>query len=449
MKNILKGLPVIFSFTFGQHIKSKAYKALTIGIAILCFLIPAISMTATAYFNSGEPKQLTASPVKQIYVVDQTNTDQIDYAFLNSLGDAVFSNLVYSNYDDLITANQAAQRTDGNVLILMIAKNETGFNLDILLPDQTNLTEGDAKGFQGFISNHFQSVLIQKSGLSIPQILELTTPMTINNKTENQAAPVEPASAAKTIMSFVLPYLNIMLLYFLILAYGQGVANSVIMEKTSRLMDTFLVAVQPTAMIFGKVFAIALSGIMQLGIWLLAVFGGFACGTILVKAMNPNTTMAIIQLFDSFGALSGLFTLSSILAAVFVLLGGFLLYCALAAVGGSIASKPEDLSSTNLLFIFILIISFYCVLAFGGGFSPGGSTGITWLNWVPFTAIMIVPSRVLMGEITFIAALGSFGVIMLTTALIMMLAGKLYTMMSLYKGNPPNIKKLFVILLQK
>ncbi|HZW49479.1 MAG TPA: ABC transporter permease, partial [Bacillota bacterium] len=412
MKKLLKGFPAIFSFTFRQNIKSKGYKTLTIGIAVLCFLIPAVILTAMAYFGGSETEQPTASAVKQIYVVDQTDAAKLDYSFLNSIGEPEFSNLVYSNFDDLSTANQAAQRSDGSVLILMIEKSAVGFQLNILLPDQTNLTTDDARGFEGFASSKFQSVLIQKSGLSLTQIVELTTPITINLKTESQATPVEPANAAKEIMSFILPYLNIMLLYFLILAYGQGVANSVIMEKTSRLMDIFLVSVQPTAMIFGKVFAIALSGMLQLGIWLLSVFGGFACGITLVKAMNPNTTMGIIQLFDSFGAFSGLFTVPSIIAAIFVLLSGFLLYCALAAVGGSVASKPEDLSSTNLLFIFILIISFYCVLFVGGGFNSGASAGSAWLNWIPFTSIMIVPSRVLMGDITLLAALGSFAVIM-------------------------------------
>ena len=446
MKNILKGLPVIFSFTFNQHIRSKAYKLLTIGLAVLCFLIPAVSMTAVSYFSGSESDQLTVSSVRQVYVVDASNTTKLDYTFLNSVGNAEFTDLIYVNYEDLNTANQAAQRSDGNVLILLMEKSASGFALHLLLPDQTKLTEQDARGFERFFSANFQSVLIQKSGLSLPQILELTTPITVQIKTESQTPAVAPVSAAKTVLSYVLPYLNIMLLYFLILAYGQGVANSVIMEKTSKLMDTFLVAVQPTAMVFGKVFAIALSGLMQLLVWLLSVIGGFACGTFLVKAMHPNTTMGIIQLFDSFGAFSGMFTASAIVVALLVLISGFLLYCALAAVGGAVASKPEDLSSTNLLFIFTLVISFYCVLAFGGGFSSGGFTNITWLNWIPFTAIMIVPSRVLMGEMSLWAAMGSFAVIMLTTGLVMMLAGKLYTMMSLYKGNPPSIKKIFMIL---
>ncbi|MCE5197194.1 MAG: ABC transporter permease [Negativicutes bacterium] len=446
MKNILKGLPAIFSFTFNQQIRSKTYKLLTIGLAVLCFLIPAVSMTLVAYLNGSESDQLTVSFVRQVYVVDTSNTTKLDYTFLNSLGNAEFANLLYVNYDDLNTANQAAQRSDGSVLILLMEKSAAGFALHLLLPDQTKLTEQDARGFERFFSANFQSVLIQKSSLNLPQILELTTPIAVQIKTESQTPAIEPVATAKTVLSYVLPYLNMMLLYFLILAYGQGVANSVIMEKTSRLMDTFLVAVQPSAMVFGKVFAIALSGLLQLGIWLLSVIGGFACGTFFVQAMHPKASLGIMQLFDSFGAFSGMFTVSGLVVALLVLISGFLLYCALAAIGGAVASKPEDLSSTNQLFILTLVISFFSVFAFSGGFSSGGFTNTAWLNWIPFTAIMIVPSRVLLGQMSLLAAMGSLAVILLTTGLVMLLAGKLYTMMSLYKGNPPSIKKILLIL---
>ena len=60
---------------------------------------------------------------------------------------------------------------------------------------------------------------------------------------------------ARAIIAYVLPFVNIMLLYFLILFYGQSTANSVLMEKTSRLMDTLLLSVRPEAMVTGKVLA--------------------------------------------------------------------------------------------------------------------------------------------------------------------------------------------------
>lgn len=44
---------------------------------------------------------------------------------------------------------------------------------------------------------------------------------------------------AADVLSMVLPFVSLMLLYFLVLLYGQGTAASVLLEKTSKLMDCF------------------------------------------------------------------------------------------------------------------------------------------------------------------------------------------------------------------
>lgn len=50
---------------------------------------------------------------------------------------------------------------------------------------------------------------------------------------------------AMGLLSMLLPFASLMLLYFLVLLYGQSTAASVILEKTSKLMDLFLVSVEP------------------------------------------------------------------------------------------------------------------------------------------------------------------------------------------------------------
>lgn len=77
-------------------------------------------------------------------------------------------------------------------------------------------------------------------GLMTPVQTEITT-----DAAEAEAEPVDELAALREILNMLLPYLVIMVLYFMILAYGQGVANCVLMEKTSKLVDTFLVTVRP------------------------------------------------------------------------------------------------------------------------------------------------------------------------------------------------------------
>ena len=104
------------------------------------------------------------------------------------------------------------------------------------------------------------------------------------------------------------------------------------------------------------------------------------------------------------------------------------------------AGKQEDLSSTNLLFTLALIGSFLAAL-YSGGLGVMSPSSM-WLNWVPFTAVMIVPGRILLGQIPLWQAYGSLAVVLASFVLICLLAGKIYKNMALYKGQVPGFSTI-------
>lgn len=439
---IMKSIGKIFSFTFMQHVKGKGYRNATIIGMLLCFLLPALIMPAVEYFGKEEHYE---SRITKVYVIDEEQ-NLADYSFLNSADPEQFQNVTYEMADSVETAAEMAS-SDGYAVLLVVGKPDDSYQISVLLPEETELVQKDADAYEKFIDRYFRYVLIQKSQLAYTQIAELTMPIEVSVRdTEALEGETDEYAAAREIFAVVLPYLNIMVLYFMILAYGQGTANSAIMEKTSKLMDLFLVSVKPGAMLLGKVFATAASGILQLFCWIGGLAGGFALGTELVKWINPQSDMAILQLFDAFGEFSGMFTVSGVILALLMLAAGLLLYCSLAAIGGAIAEKPEDLSSTNMLFVMVLIISFFATMYAGGTGADVPWDAITWQVWMPFTAILVTPTKILLGGMTVPQALGSLGIVVLTAVLVTLLAGKLYRMMSLYKGNPPGPAKLLEML---
>jgi len=136
---------------------------------------------------------------------------------------------------------------------------------------------------------------------------------------------------AMGLLSMLLPFASLMLLYFLVLLYGQSTAASVILEKTSKLMDLFLVSVEPGAMVLGKVLATALAGLLQLAVWAAGLAGGFAIGGAVVR--QTGVTLPLLEVLKSVGRLTGLFSVPAMLEAAGLLLAGFLLYCSLSAIG--------------------------------------------------------------------------------------------------------------------
>ncbi len=437
----MKGLGKIFSFTFIQHVKQKGYRNVTLIVAVLCLLLPAGIMPAMEYFKEDEAYE---SRIDKVYVIETGSHayGETEYGVLNGVDPARFTDVTYEMAKNVEDAAKKAEE-DGYSALLVVDHQENGYELDVLLPDETKLNKKDVNAYETFLSGAFRYILIQKSNLEAAQIAEMTMPIeTVVRDSSVSSDESDEYAAAKEVMATILPYLNIMILYFMILAYGQGTANAAIMEKTSKLMDLMLVSVKPGAMLLGKVFAMTASGVLQIFIWLGGLFGGFALGIHFTKMVNPNTDMAVIQLVESFGEFSGMFTVSGVILALLMLAAGLLLYCSLAAIGGAIAEKPEDLSSTNMLFVLVLLVSFFVTMFAGGSGADVPWDAVTWQVWVPFTSILVAPTKILLGVMSIPKAVASLGLVVLTATLITMAAGKIYKLMSLYKGNPPSPKKM-------
>lgn len=469
MKNELKGLGKIFAFTFERQVKSTGYLVGTIVFALLCFLLPAGIMAAVEYFGGDSDSAVetaAVSPVQTVYVADETD-GAADWNLLTQAGSETFGGISYVTCGSLEEADaQAGQEEHSLILLLEEAKktaqenalsqasngSQNGYQMHLLLPDNTSLSEGDAGDLESFLLANFQIILLQKSGIDPAAAAELLVPATTEVTTVGEEALSETEAALESmreVLGMLLPYLNIMILYFLVLFYGQGVANNVIMEKTSKLMDTFLVAVKPTAMVFGKVLAVTAASMLQFVIVAASLIGGFAAGSALVRMINPDSDMLLLLFFDSLSEFQGVLTVPGILLAVVMMVSGFFLYCSLSAIGGSAAGKPEDLSSTNVVFTTVLIVSFLAALYAGGIGSMDSGAFAKWLDFVPFTSILVTPSRIMLGEVSLGMGFVSLLLVLIVSVLCLLLAGKVYRMMALYKGNPPTPAKLMKMLKEK
>lgn len=462
MKSFLNALTKVFGFTV-RHRLTKGWKAITIIVMLLCFALPLGIMSFMELSKKNDAADLVVSDV---YTADLTGGDAFDFSIFNMIAKSSdnepFSSISYHSFDTDEDALAAANTNTGNALVVVVTSDEDGFHTSVILPETSALSMDDADDYSDFLSQMFSVFAIAKSGTSIRDLMSLGSISYKYSYYENEndtdtlisgddADSEQNADAmVKTVLGYLLPYVNIMLLYFLILFYGQGTANCVVLEKSSKLMDTMLVCVKPEAMVIGKVLAQAFTCVIQIALWVIGLWGGFAAGIRAVKAINPDTTMPLIKMFGQMGLLSSIFTPVNTLFFLLYLAAGLLLYLAIASIGGAIASKQEDLSMTNGIFVIILLLSFFAALgmgSFSGNFDSMGSVGI--LDWIPFTSILVSPSHLLLGSLSIAKACGSLAIVVITALLGMALAGRIYKAMSMYKGNIPNAKQLFSMIFSK
>lgn len=470
MKKEFRGFGKIFSFTFLHHVKSKGYIASTLIIAMLCLLIPIGVMAGRELIGGGEPEpepginsgmETTMEPesgeeidlekefekLQYLYVVDRSQDGLEELA---GFGDYLRQERgMYLQVIDLGSdMEKAAELSSGKRDVMILTADQVGkdFELNLLVPEG-GISEMAAESLVPLLDQYMESAKDRINGAE-----DADGNSAEAEEVGNGAAEAEDGENdlddLKKILAMILTFLNIMVLYFFVLIYGQSVAGSVVMEKNSKLMEVFLTAVKPSAMIMGKLLAISLSGMVQLVSWVVSILAGLALGGSFAQAINPDAGDPLGELFSLISSLTdGMFSAATLVAAVVMALLGVLLYCSLAAIGGSLASKQEDLSSTNVVFTLILIISFFAALYGGGieGFGADGGWLKALLDWIPFTAVMVTPSKILLGLIPLGYGLGSIALTAAMTILLVAAAGRIYKAMALYRGqllSPKQIIKM-------
>lgn len=440
-----QGWQKVFAFTFRRETGTRGHRATTVVISLLLLLLIPLGMFI-AEKTSRQDEVVTASPVATVIIADEAGLGDSLRRALEDPTNARYGHVTYGAADSVASA---AAQADDATLILFVGRSADAYDIRALLPEGSALTTGDAGDFSQYVNARFGYALFEKSGLSREALAEVNTPTVLDEIAgedgEQASAPTDPLAGMREVMTYIIPFIVVMLMYFLVLAYGQGVANSAIMEKTSKLMDTFLISIRPAAMMLGKILAMASAAVLQLTVWFASAAGGLMIGRAVVRAVNPSTQMGLIQLMDSFGAASGLFSPAGVVLALLMIIAGFLMYCSLSGVGAALASKPDDLSSTNMMFTLALVVSFLCTTFTGALYGEGGEV----LNYIPFTAVLTAPGQLLLGGMTPLEGLASLGCVVVLALLLALLAGRLYTLTSFWKGNPPSLQKAMGMLKKK
>lgn len=162
-------------------------------------------------------------------------------------------------------------------------------------------------------------------------------------------------------------------LIFLLTAmtFGMTIAQSVVQEKESRVVEILAAAVPIRALLWGK---IAGNSVLALGqILLMAAVG---IGGLLATGRD--------DLLAGIGPAIGWYIV------LFVI--GFLALAALWSVAGSIASRQEDLQSTTLPGQLLLFVPYF-ISAFGSDQVQ------TVMSMVPIVSTMVLPGRMAQGEV--------------------------------------------------
>ncbi|MGL5351813.1 MAG: ABC transporter permease, partial [Clostridium sp.] len=347
-----------------------------------------------------------------------------------------FKNLEFVNTTD--TKEEAGEKlktTEESMVYVYVSKNELGYSVDVIKPNKKELVTSDnAQMLAGAISSSLDAGRLIQGGVN-PESLS-TVIMPINTDV------LDAADATTTMddrmIKMVLPMVACILLFYIIYFYGYWVANSIVAEKTSRVMELLLTSTKPMELVIGKCVGMGLLAISQFAAIIITVILSLKIsGQIAVKSIFEGS-----KVIDISAIISTIPVVKLIAIVVFFILG-YILYSIMNALVGATVSKLEDLNMAMMPVSFISMAGFY--LAYAAVFAHGSKTVQNVAAYLPFSSPFYVPSAILGGTAT-MSQIG-IGLILLiiTIVLLMLFTVRVYSIVILHTGNRLKIKDLFSI----
>ena len=191
--------------------------------------------------------------------------------------------------------------------------------------------------------------------------------------------------------------------------FGQGIAQSVVEEKQSRIVEIMLAAVPARAILAGKIIASTALAFGQIAL---------IAATVLIAGAATGSRVVL----DGLGV--------PILWFVVLFAVGFVMLSALYAAGASLVSNPQDLATTTSPIMMLVMLPYFLVILFSNN-----PTALQIMSYVPFSAPVAVPMRSYLGTQEWWEPWLALGILAVATVLAVMLAARIYERSVLKTGK--------------
>ena len=447
--NKFKGWKNVFSFNYKQSAGSKSYIAVTVIVAII-IVAAAVLISILAAKPKEEDKSQEASycTVETAYVLDLAGLGEMNYTeWIPALQEEYYSRLAIVQVSDMTVEElqtMAAKEKSGLAVGVVIEKGEKNIEVTAVVPSTSeDISLMDGQEIADLVAIAVEQARFLQSGLSELQFSQINKQVVIS-----VADAGEETNVVVYLVQYLAPAIFGLVLYFLLLLYGQQINQSVSVEKTSKLVETLLTSLHPYALLTGKVFAIVATAMQQFFIWVAALIVGIVAGGMISTSMYPGTESGLSVAVEFMRANIGesAFSPVAVVLSLITFCCGFLFYCVLSGMAGSMVSRPEEAASTQSIFSLPIVISW--IVCYFGTLMEKESLLVVARN-IPFTIPFCVPVDLLTGAIGIGQGIISTLILLVFSVLIIMLSGRIYKGLVLYTGEKVTFKNLMGILKNK
>jgi ABC-2 type transport system permease protein len=195
---------------------------------------------------------------------------------------------------------------------------------------------------------------------------------------------------------------GIIVLYTLLILISQFVAQGVVEEKSTRVVELLLSTMKPWQLLAGKVVGLGLLGLAQIvAIAVVGVTGALVFDVVSLPGQLIGTVLTVV--------------------AWFVL--GYAFFASLFAAAASLVSRQEDLAGVITPMSMLLVVGFFVGLQAA---SDPASALARITSFVPGLSPLVMPVRMAGGDVAWWEVLLSVVIQLVAIALVVRIGGRIY-----------------------
>ncbi len=400
----------IFKFELKGYLKNKFFVGITLFLVILIAVAMFIPDILSFFDSDDEENSSPDFPVMLVYTNDSNLSSTAEKYFVDS-----FTGYKVKMFDGTLEQVKK-QITSGKAECAFALNSPSSYTYYV---NNLSMNDGNTAVADNILQNVYRASAMIKNGISPKQADKI---MSVQIKSSTEALGKDQTA------NFFYTYIMIFALYLVILLYGQMVATNVATEKSSRAMELLITSAKPTSMMFGKVLASCVTGLIQL----VAVFGS----ALVLYNINKSAWGGNMFIESIFNIPVNIF----LFMLVFFILG-FLIYAFLYGAIGSTVSKLEDINTSVMPITFLFVIAFF-VVVFSMTSGSIDNTAMKVCSYIPFTSPMAMFTRICMSTVAWYEIAISIAILIGSTIGIGFIAAKIYRVGVLMYGNTQKISSI-------
>ena len=268
----------------------------------------------------------------------------------------------------------------------------------------TNPSFRTLESIERAMERRIEDLKLQRSGLDADVVANLQARVGLDTFNITETGEAKESNSG---LSYAIGYGMGFLIYMFIFVYGGQIMQSVLDEKTSRIVEVIVSSVRPFQLMMGKVLGVGAVGFTQLLIWIVLIGGLSTFGLGILSGGNdvmmeaasqqmPQEAMSQQQEMAANiqGMIASVPVVKILLCFLFFFLGAYFLYGALYAAVGSAVDSLQDAQQFMFPIIIPIIVSImamFFVLE-----DPNGGLAVT-LSMIPLTSPIIMIARIPFG----------------------------------------------------